>query len=379
MNKKLFLLAVIVLTSVFFFSACGYTKEEKINKKNYEKLGKKNAIEYIEKKYSFTPKVISVECDTYNNYPAIDFSPDFTGNVYAEMKHNNEKFWVFISGKEDNAEGYDNYQSDIIREGFLQEMENVLNHKINCIEIGYGLYGTPEFNNKKYGLVNTYYDGTNIKDVLGNANINKASINYVISEKLDIDEEEIMENFGKNSNYAFVNYRNEKGLMLAGEYKTILWGDTTKIKDEALFIKEYIKIEGPDKGLIINGSVNKEYVSFDVKKYGDLYYMTIDGSYCNLIGPHSQYTSKIECDEDLKQIFDTYTLETDGKYVYVWAPIKLIKQYEGKNLFFQAQGVNQGNSIYTNTRKVGQDKYLSGYFYMKDCNKMKFSIFARTN
>lgn len=156
--KKIFLILIMVL----LITGCRYTKEEKETIEQYKTQVKENAISYIKEKYNISSEVISLEVELEDTDPIPNITPDPTGNVYVKMKSNNKEFYVYITGKESSIIGKDNYQYNEI----VNDLLNLIQKDTNITPYNYQVIYGFEDSFKYPGLIDIYYDGTNLYDVI---------------------------------------------------------------------------------------------------------------------------------------------------------------------------------------------------------------------
>lgn len=102
-KKMMFLVGMSMLLGL---SACEYSGEEMETMSGYEENAEKNAIAYVEQKYGFTPRVVSVECTTIDSEFEIELIPKPTGYAFIKVhdKDADKDFWVYSRVTEENTE-----------------------------------------------------------------------------------------------------------------------------------------------------------------------------------------------------------------------------------------------------------------------------------
>lgn len=115
--------ALTSLTSCSFGSSSKLSPEEK-----FKRQAQKNAQAYVSEKYGFTAKVIKCSMITEDTYKCpMNYNPGEDAKV--TLKHNNEDFYVVISGTEETSEGSN-----------LSDM--IYPYNFCCVEVfGRDLYG----------------------------------------------------------------------------------------------------------------------------------------------------------------------------------------------------------------------------------------------
>lgn len=361
---------MLTICSVLALSACGYTAEEKALMAQYEKLGKNNALEYIENKYGFEAKVKSVTCQTVDSSPIPDFSPAPTGGVFVDMEYEGKTFRVYVTGEEASEEGYDNYQADSIEQAIKKAATNIAGEIVG-IQLCYGRFCVLD-THKNYGLVNTYFDGDNLSEVLEAAGYNRAIISTV-GQRLDVIEQGMMvDSFGENVYYALVDYESYDCYNVADDKSFNLTGYPIvyQIEDYALFIDEYRVFQ----------SDTEEYMDFQVAKYDDFFYCMIEGTYCNFektsVNTPSNWNGRGFI--NAKQIYDAYAVDSDAKNVIIWIPGSDIRSKEVDGIRFVTQYYYEGETKYGTgvTWDIADDAYITTTLYPSRYEKLIFSVFT---
>ena len=157
------IIGLISLILIFFcLTGCGYTKEEKDTIEQYKTQAEENAINYIKEKYNISSEVISSEVELEDTEPIPNITPAPTGNVYVKMKSNSKEFYVYITGKESSIIGKDNYQYNEI----VNDLLNLIQKDTNIAPYNYQVIYGFEDSFKYPGLIDIYYDGTNLYNVI---------------------------------------------------------------------------------------------------------------------------------------------------------------------------------------------------------------------
>lgn len=358
----------IILIGIVLFSGCGYTREEKKEMANFEKNGKKNAIEYIQLKYGFTPKILEVKCEKRGSAAVPNLFPKATGDVYVEMSYDGKKFWTFINGEDHTTQGYDNYQLEEIRKAFLEQMEKRLNSKVESVGLGYGLNADRETNYKTCGLVNKYYDGENLKEILEDSRYNIAEIVYILKEDTNIEKENICNNFGENATYLFINCKDKKASnsMRHFEFEKYENNMDMNIHRVAIYLRDYT--------LIKNGE--KKYVKYDLKKFDNFYYILHEGTYCNFKKTVLDDASNWNGHGFLnaKQIYSAYSIDTDAENIDIWIPMSEFNKKEPQIIY---QFLKNWDTVYVAgfPRMIGANEYLHEQISnLQDYEDFKFSV-----
>ena len=151
--KKNFLIAICFIM-IILTCGCFTDKKETDKRKMYYSQAKKNTIKYIEKKYGFSPNIQKTEC-TYSNSDM--FASNCNEDILVTAEYNGKRFQVIIDGSKTSEEGKDNYQYQDI----VTKIINIIDNNIEQ-PYKYKVY----FGYKGKGLINEYYNGNNIIDIL---------------------------------------------------------------------------------------------------------------------------------------------------------------------------------------------------------------------
>lgn len=364
------LVFLLILCSVPALSACGYTAEEKALMAAYEKQGKENAQNYIEDKYGFQAKVTSVTCQKVDSSPIPDFSPAPSGGVFVDMEQEGKAFRVYVTGEEASAEGYDNYQADSIKQAIKEAATNIAGEVVG-MQLCYGRFCELD-SYKNYGMVSTYFDGSNLREVLGNADYNRAIISTV-GQRLDVIENGMLtDSFGENVYYALVDYENRECYEVADDKSFNLTGYPIvyQIEDYALFIDEYRVFQADAE----------EYMDFQVEQFDDFYYCMIEGTYCNFektsVNNPSNWNGRGFINAE--QIYDAYAVDSDAKSLIIWVPSSDISSKEEDGTRFVTQYYHEGETKYGTgvTWDIANGAYITTTLYPNRYEELIFSVFT---
>ena len=144
----------------------------------YLEVAEKNAIKYIKNKYGFEPMIIeknpeySIEEVGGTDDGFVGWKYNFNGNVMLKFRKNEKDYYIFISGKDDNALGYDNYQYDSIVSAVIDSVEKELGVKPLSSDIKIGKsHKITDLDIVVDNLVNEKFLGTNLKTILQDSKI----------------------------------------------------------------------------------------------------------------------------------------------------------------------------------------------------------------
>lgn len=326
--KKIMLFLKIVIV-IFLIILPFLPLEERTKIPAYKKQATENAIEYIENKYGFTPKIKRAKCEEVIKYsiaPRLWYP--LTGYVDIVANDGNRSFNIYISGKEVTEIGFDNYQYNEIK----NDVEDILNNTLKTQSISYILsygkfmdLGSTSLSSGN-GLITEFYDKTNLSTITKNYDF------YIVLEYIDMSFDNLY-NFNSDnppqkfiseldsSNILLLSYRSSEAYETAKNYayiRNIVWSSENYILDDfRLLIKEYVKI-----------SDNKtEYNKFILNQIDDFYYILDNGTYANFTKTNINDATDfgVLYATDVKQIYNAYSLETDAEKIFLYIPINKLK------------------------------------------------------
>lgn len=247
MKKVLFgLMCVMIL---FIITGCGLSSGEKQKRENYYAQAKENAVNYIENKYGFTPKIEATKC-TFDN--SDNFSSSCNEEIIVNAKYNNKSFKVIIDGSKQTKLGIDNYQYDEI----VNDLIKIINKDFGTsykYQFYYGsYYGNKNGNDE--GLIDTYYDGNNLFEIMENSYLRGVveyidgdnfenlqdrltSTNYSILKKLYIVNYDSLDSYKKVSTHDY----NILGGTLTGYFEDDFYDNSDYLKDVIVLYYKDIK------------------------------------------------------------------------------------------------------------------------------------------
>lgn len=357
---------IIIVVFCLFLTGCFESKEEKEKKQRYINQAKINAINYVEEKYGFKPKIRSSKAltSTASASGGINLSY-YNGEVELEMIYNNKSFLVRINGDIVTANGRDNYQKDLINNSIL--------------ELAKKTFGK---NPEKYmiyrdEMIDKYYDGNNLASV-----INRYSTYFYLSYcNYDLSSYKNVDLFNEMNMKVYVyNFRNlnvlnkfyyphDDGKSMAGDYNTY---------NNALILKQ----------AIFNDNVGQKYYDLDIKKYDNFYYIATGGIVeniyeCEIDGINEVVDKyyRLNYVENYVQNSKSYCVDGDFKGVYLYYPINSYKSttfivnfpnntgYNGFSYFHASYVYDENNENKYKYGLVENNKFESN-------NSFKFVVFS---
>lgn len=159
-NKNIALMGV-ALGMMLLMTGCDSPKD-KVNISKWEKQALKNASAYIEEKYGYKAKVKDCECGRFDSL--LDVTP--RSKCLVTMEYEDKEFYVWIDGDSKNTDGIDNYQAEEVINTFNEEVEKCIGEKPVYIQLMQEQCGFTNPEGKYDNMFHTYYDGTNLYELL---------------------------------------------------------------------------------------------------------------------------------------------------------------------------------------------------------------------
>ena len=218
-----------------FFTSCGFTLGERFDMQKYKRIGRSNAINYIEEKYGFTPTVKDVS-NTFPELSVPDFWPTPEEDVIVSMEYEGKEFTVEITGEEKSLDGADDYQKDEIIESLttylIKHYPSVEEVVFPDFEENWSLFG-PKFEGENYNelVTNNIYSDVILK--ICEPDVNDFPIEKLKSE-LDFDS------------ISIINYNNNKK-MPSPNTNIYLSGSGYGIDEIMPYISQYLWYYNPNK------------------------------------------------------------------------------------------------------------------------------------
>lgn len=331
------LVAVIVAVGIY-----DKQTEKRIHNEKIE-IGKKNACAWINKKYGIDVEVV----DAYVEMEDDIFSTWEGDTVWVDVRDGDKDFNVEISGVEENAEGYDNYQAD--------EIENALIDMIKAdipTDFEYVFYGDK--------MCRQLYNGKNLRQVLDGFD----SL-YVYCVNTEFEEVPVFDFLRRNIGVCeFYSFSSEEML------KDFIEKDSSVyVRYYAPFITGYRVVDFPKS--------DKECRKYNVEKFNDMmYYLpyeSIDGKL------EKGFEEISESDFDLKdsgyEFISAYGLKEKYSDIMVWIPVPDDKK--DKEFYFDIEYYDYDNKKVHKTEKceiIGGYAVNNFWNYMTD---MKIALLCK--
>lgn len=296
MKRIIALLCIICIC----ISHTGCTTKEEIEAfEKAENQGRINAVNYIQEKYGFSPKILKVQGD----YREADLFP---ATYYPEnpievtMSYQGKEFMVEITGTKPTTEGKDNYQFEEIFADLETRLLDVAHQYCENahVEISYG-----------NDMHHAFYDGTNLDQILqeqcsGQLYIATAGMDLEALDTVAMMKElqingVIIVNCADPETYQIIPYYGKKSVLM------------NYVREYGIYLEDYLEIE--DDG-------SKAYTKIRKIRCGDLVVIPDSGTYCNVteteIDPE-QWRADLSLDGEPRP-YGGYTIETDSQKLSVY-------------------------------------------------------------
>lgn len=335
---------------------CGCATQEQLDKlEQVEKQAEVNAVNYVKEKYGFDVDVEDVEAYTYDSSPFASY--EATGEATVSVKcSDGSSFMVYINGETENTDGSDNYQVEEILQDINERALDILDLDADNLHMEIDYRKTIEGSL----MVGTYYDGTNLLEVMEEASSNWYYSVIVSGMDLQsVDIQHIADELGTGAEVQLINcYDSEEFKAVRNrDFKFI---DTT-VMDYGIYVDDYMVYERDEA----------EYVDFENVDCGTFTAVMIDGTYCNAteisVDP-TEWTGKGFLNP--KQIFQAYAIDTDAKDVLFFVDVDKLDT----DNYNQAALVTRYNAK-DNTAYDGGNltSYINGQYITNDISSSLYS------
>lgn len=347
-------------------TGCGYTFEEMQDMEQYKKQGEINALNYIKEKYGFDAKVVKVVCEKTDG--GGDFSPPLSGSVFVTFRKDDKEFLVYIAGDEVTNTGFDNYQYEDIKSVLEEDLHTITNLPAEEIFIAYGRHKEYQLNqNSKNGMITTYFDGDNLKEVLADERP-AVVVSYINQDMADIDAEAVKEKTGVDD-FLFVDYdsRDHYSSIKKPYYDIIGTPINLGIEYNLQYVNEYL----------MTGLREDVYVSCEKKIIDDILLVTEYPDEMVTLEKNAEDIKGFISDIDKKkQVLDTYILETESERVYIYVPLDKLSTKDIDIEDVELLAGYRFKDLHVTNRLTDDGKYISAIIYTRDNPYIEFSLFV---
>lgn len=384
-KKKIGILVCVVFCMMFFVTGCD-SMEDKKNIKKWEAQASENASYYIKEKYGFKAKVKTCECGRTEGL--------FGSSPYSEclvtMKYGNRKFYVWIDGENENADGIDNYQAKEVSKALKEEIVACIGEKPAYFRMMQKQCPFCSGLDAKYdNMFHAYYDGTNLYELLAEDSVECAIFfdngRDVSKDSLDAIRE--LMDFSGNMGVAVfeeISFVSEEGLQVA---KNEVISDlrcnsgAPGIRDERIYIDNILSVS------YWEDETEKETSRYVKKQCGDVIYCYEEEE--NTDWEMKEAGQNIDIDTfkghgfiEPKGISESYAIANQtnvplkNAYISVYFPKEMIQEKDTENVQIAYTFVDEEGELYKKTAfidKIG-DYYTGTISCIPDERGIQFML-----
>ena len=328
---------LIVLMILFLLTGC-YSSEEKKLAEQYKKQGKINAINYVNEKYGFNAKVKSVkeEVNCSSVWGCMDSSP--SGDVIVKLNANEKDFLVYITGKEESIDAYDDYQMDEIEKDLIAFFKNNISIDLYDYNLSFNSKGIKEYYDNNLETMLSYMMGLELyyigeKD-LNELNLNKVE-NFLQTYKGTLD---LISFKTKEKCNDYKNAKIENVSLSSANMKNIYKDSSLRLYQGEKTFYNYDNISDYNNEVYV-------YSSKDDNSY------TISSSNLDNLSHYRELYSDLD-DKKLEQVTNAYSIPYSSSFLYIYFPKNKVNAKEYDNIFFVSECYVNGEKNY----------YIDSYF-----------------
>ncbi len=372
---KYVLLLIIVLT----VTSCGYTKEEEIEFKEIEIRARENAIEYLNDKYGFIPKILSTEAEKRSNPVVIDFTPPPTGRAIVQCEYNSTKFKVYINGDSDKIDGFDDYQKDEV----IKQVEEYIQSKTGMEAYKSSIKYMANMNYEYEYLVKDLYEKDKIEEFIKNNNF-KIIVEYINQKNLEYVKQQNLFNLDK-TDMLLVNYNSISNYEQAKRFDDNFDNIKGRLNQNALYIESAYLLSN-----FIDHSTS-DYYKFNIKEIDDIIYFNsqsdVNGDMTLSKDSIVDINKLLDSDscKNLKQESDVYKVNwinnngNNKPEFYIFIKKKDFEKYKNKNIYLGIECDNnyQLHNFFVEVGDYYYNSYDNSYALCKDKQSIKFTFVSK--
>lgn len=320
-------MASMLVFSVVFLGACGFSREEKQRMKEITWKAEENAVNYIEDKYGITVEATGASACTMR-YEVLSH-PTIVGCAVVSMKYEGKTFQVHISGTTDTLQGTDDFQHDVILEEAKEYFTSLLGYEIHDFYMEYA-------NGEEKNLISELYQSGEIENFFQR---------HVTSIRIDDCKNQDFTDFQETNPEAaafleqcavdcrmktiLISYRSEEDYQ-SGYKHTYGRGGVMdfEIYKDGLYIRSYAVFEEEDI----------EYNRFELQEYDGMIVSCIDKTEGSDLTVSSGQTEWKDLGETKKApSSDVYSIDREGRgAVTVYIPYEQFsKDWKGRQIYIQ--------------------------------------------
>lgn len=262
--------AVMALCIAVLLGGCGYTREEKQQRKEIAQTGMVNAVDYVAEKYGFTAQAVRAEVCTERDHAFSN--PVMLGCAVIAMDYEGKEFRVHIGGEADAQSGTDDYQHDLITAEARDYFADLLGYEIQEFYLDYKEQAEEDYyaDSQEVNLVSELYEEGDIEQFLQrhptNIRINDCT-NQDLTDFADVNAEAAayFERCAADCGMKaiLISYRSADAWQGASEHVYGCWGIMDFfMEQDALWINSYAVFERD-----VFGKDSTVYNRFELQEY----------------------------------------------------------------------------------------------------------------
>ncbi|MCM1507538.1 MAG: hypothetical protein NC177_10460 [Ruminococcus flavefaciens] len=332
--------------AVFFvvMAVVGINKRQTNKRIHDEKieLGKKNACAWIKKKYGVDVEAVdaSIEWEDGNDYEG--------DTALVSVSDGDKEYKVEISCVEENAEGYDDYQTDEIENAIIDMIKSDI-----PTDIEYIFYGNKRSRQR--------YNGKNLNQLLDGFD----SL-YVYCMNTEFEEVPVFDFLRDNIRVCeFYSFSSEEAMKDFIEKQSQVIAEYSAPEYYAPFINSYRVVKFPKS--------DNDVITYNVEKFNDIIYYP----------PNENADGKLEkgfkemSESDFKikkgyEFISAYSLKDKYSNTIVWIPIPDDKK--DKEFYFYIEYTNYRNKKF---HKMEKCEIIGGYAVYNVGNDMQIALLCK--
>lgn len=311
---------IILLAAVVLF--CGYKIILNIKEKNEYKaqlaVASENSVRYIRNKYGFEAEFIKEREN--------EFDRKNIGVMYLDFRYNSKEFMVIADCLNDSGVCVDTYQHKEVEQAVIDKvLSEYPNGKTVSVSIG---EKTPFFSDYMYFLgFQTYYDGSNLDEVLTDSSSGKVEMIFVNTDFSDTGIADWLAE--RNIDVEFTSFDTEEHL---AEFEALpTWwsmSDYSRYAKLAPYITDHVI-----------SNVTDDNISYETRELENFKYCCFEkDDFDNYLTEMDQNTFINQCDyygnlECLKQpLTKAYKIYGDTGEVYIYYPLDKLNGIDIKHI-----------------------------------------------
>lgn len=365
---------------ILIITGCRYTKEELKEFSEIEEKAEKNAIEYLNDKYGFIPKILSTEAEKRSNPVVIDFTPPPTGRAIVQCEYNSTKFKVYINGDSDKIDGFDDYQKDEV----IKQVEEYIQSKTGIEAYKSSIKYMANMNYEYEYLVKDLYEKDKIEEFIKNNNF-KIIIDYINKKNLEFVKQQNLLNIDK-TDILLVNYNS------VNDYKKVIRTENILLNVEGFLGVNAFYIESAYFYKYYHDNyVTSDYYHFNIKSIDDVRYFNmqpeVNGDILLSRESMTDINKLLNSDscKNIKQESDVYKVnwvnnsDNNNPEFYIFISEDTFKKYKKEELYLGVQ-CDDEYQIQGSLKKQGDYyyiKYNNAYNLCKNKKNIKFTLVSK--